>query len=242
MHPPRVWWKNCASCKIYALSVLVYIRSISAPDEATFKDEAHALQCTTAGPYNAIHTNLLRVGSVCGFGLDILEIQTLSFAVRHRTASNSATLASGVANISAAREYDRATTYALSSEWKENFLSPSMAHNTLEAYEIVCRLDHRGKIDDSPHGKKLEATTALLLDEIRKQDFAKPVASRVSSIFGPVSRFRIAQILPQMCHASRASRPELTVGFLRILCNGLCTAQRFHVEGEEQMCRVGCPD
>ena len=42
--------------------------------------------------------------------------------------------------------------------------------------------------------------------------------------------------------ASRASRPGLTVGFLRILCNGLCTAQRFHVEGEAQMCRIGCPD
>ena len=38
---------------------------------------------------------------------------------------------------------------------------------------------------------------------------------------------------------SRAARPELTVGFLRILCNGLCTAQRFH---NEQTCRVGCPN
>ena len=41
--------------------------------------------------------------------------------------------------------------------------------------------------------------------------------------------------------ASRASRPG-TVRFLRIVCNGLCIAQRFHVEGEEQMCRIGCPD
>ena len=41
---------------------------------------------------------------------------------------------------------------------------------------------------------------------------------------------------------SLASRPGLTVGFLRILCNGLCTARRFHTEGEEQTCRVGCPD
>ena len=24
--------------------------------------------------------------------------------------------------------------------------------------------------------------------------------------------------------------------------NGVCTAQRFHTEGDEQMCRVGCPD
>ena len=42
--------------------------------------------------------------------------------------------------------------------------------------------------------------------------------------------------------ASRASRPGLAVGFLRILCNGLCTSQRFHSEGDEQTCRVGCPD
>ena len=41
---------------------------------------------------------------------------------------------------------------------------------------------------------------------------------------------------------SRASRPGLTVGFLRILCNGLSTAHRFHTEGDEQTCRVGCPN
>ena len=166
---------------------------------------------------------------------------TLGFAARYRTASNSGTLANGLAKIQAAREHDRAPIYALSSEWKEKFLRPSMARNTMEAYEIVCRLDHAGQIDDSPHGKKQKAATALLRDKIRKQDFAKQVASRVSRIFGPVSRFRIAQILPQMCHASRASRTRLTVGIPRILCNGLCTAQRFHVDGEGQMCRAGCP-
>ena len=44
---------------------------------------------------------------------------------------------------------------------------------------------------------------------------------------------------PHMKLASRASRPGLTVGFLRILCNGLRTGQRFHIEGEEETCRVG---
>ena len=33
--------------KIYALSVLEYLRSISARDVATLKEEAHAFQCTT---------------------------------------------------------------------------------------------------------------------------------------------------------------------------------------------------
>ena len=41
---------------------------------------------------------------------------------------------------------------------------------------------------------------------------------------------------------SRASRPGLLVGFLRILCNGLCTAQRFHTEEHEHTCRVGGPN
>ena len=41
---------------------------------------------------------------------------------------------------------------------------------------------------------------------------------------------------------SRASRPGLLVGFLRILCNGLCgAAQRFHTDEHDHTCRVGCP-
>ena len=39
--------------QIFALSVLGHLGSISAPDGATVKEKAHALQCTTAGPYNA---------------------------------------------------------------------------------------------------------------------------------------------------------------------------------------------
>ena len=41
---------------------------------------------------------------------------------------------------------------------------------------------------------------------------------------------------------SRASRPGLLVGFLRILCNGLCTARRFHTAEHDHTCRVRCPD
>ena len=41
---------------------------------------------------------------------------------------------------------------------------------------------------------------------------------------------------------SRAFGPGLTVGILRILCNGLCTAQRFHTKDHDHTCRVGCPN
>ena len=44
-----------------------------------------------------------------------------------------------------------------------------------------------------------------------------------------------------ICNAARASRPGLAVGILRVLCNGMCTAKRFHTNDEEQKCRIGCP-
>ena len=50
--------------KIFAISVLSFIGSVCGPDKANFKAENHALQCTTAGLYNAILSNLLGVGSV----------------------------------------------------------------------------------------------------------------------------------------------------------------------------------
>ena len=79
-------------------------------------------------------------------------------------------------------------------------------------------------------------------DEIPKLDFAKHVATRVSKTFGQVSTFSTAQIPPQMCHASRASRPQLTGGIPRVLCHGMWTAQRFHIDGEGQRCKAGCQD
>ena len=41
---------------------------------------------------------------------------------------------------------------------------------------------------------------------------------------------------------SGASRPGLLVGFLRILCNWLCTAWRFHTVEHDHTFRIGCPD
>ena len=55
-----------------------------------------------------------------------------------------------------------------------------MAYSTMEAYEFVCRLDH-------------------LRDEIQKQDFAKPVAARVSRVFGLVSRFLTGAFFAMVC-------------------------------------------
>ena len=141
-------------------------------------------------PYNALQqARLPRVGSLCGLGLDLLGIHTLSQAAQKRTATNSGTLANGVAKVQAAREYDRAPIDAITSEWKEKYLNPSMEHTTMEETEIVCRLDHTGRIAD-----KQESATALLRDEIQMQDFAKPVASRVSRVLGQSVAFTLHRL------------------------------------------------
>ena len=125
--------------KMYALSVSGYIGSISAPDESTLKADAHALQCTTTGPYNAIHTNLY-VGSVCGLGPDLVGIHSFSLAGRYRTAACSNTLSQDLEKLQAARGYDFAPIFALSSEWEKKILAPSMARSTADAFTVVTNL------------------------------------------------------------------------------------------------------
>ena len=99
-----------------------------------------------------------------------------------------------------------------------------MARRTAEAFNIVCRLDHDGKLDEASQDKKQMVATRLLCDKLHTKDFAGPISFRASKVLGPISRYRMADILLHMKLASRASRPGLTVGFWRILCSGLCTA------------------
>ena len=78
------------------------------------------MTCEVYCLHNAIPTDLSRVGSTRGLGLDVLGIDMLSMAARHRTAVKSGTLNNGLKKIRAAREYDRAPIFALSHEWDED--------------------------------------------------------------------------------------------------------------------------
>ena len=75
------------------------------------------MHCTTAGSYNAMLTNLLDGGSVCGLGPDLVGPIEMP---RVRTRS-----AKGFQKIQAARGFDFAPIFALSSYWKHKFLAPS---------------------------------------------------------------------------------------------------------------------
>ena len=92
--------------KIYAISVLSFVGSVCAPDVATLKAENHALQCTTAGPYNPIPSKLLGVGSVCGLGPDLVGIHCISLAACYRVAACSSLLSRGLEKVSTVRGHN----------------------------------------------------------------------------------------------------------------------------------------
>ena len=164
--------------------MLGYIGSISAPDEATLLEESHALQCNTAGPSNAIPTDLPRVGSVCGLGSDILGIHIISLAARFRTTARSGALVDGIASIRAARDNDHVSLQAPTAAWEERFLKTSMSFRApWRPCKHVCQIDRTGKIADSPSHKMQKAATTLLYDTIQKREFALPIAKRASKVW-----------------------------------------------------------
>ena len=152
---------------------------------------------------------------MCGLGPDLVGIHSISLAVRYRTAACSNTLNQGLEKIQAAPAYDFAPVLAFNPIWEKDFLAPSMSRNTLDAFNNVRRLDRDGKLDEASRDKKQKVATGLIRDKLRTHDFAGPISLRASKVLGPISRYRIADILPHMKLASRASRPGLTVGFLR---------------------------
>ena len=86
-----------------------------------------------------------------------------------------------------------------------------MDRRTANAFDVVCRLDRDGKLDEAPQNKKQNIAIGLFRDKLYEQDFPGLVAVRASEVSGPISRCQVADILPSMKLVSRASRPGHTV-------------------------------
>ena len=142
------------------------------------------------------------------------------------------------------RGHNCAPIFALSLVWEQELVpcSPSMASSTADAclmlFVVWTVMTYLMKFRKKKTSRRLPM--GYLLDKLHKQDFAGPLSSGASRVLGPISRYRVADILLHMKLVSRASRPGLIAGFLCILCNELCTAQRFHAEEHDHTCRVGC--
>ena len=145
----RVMKINASTTSLVERPVLSFIGSVCAPDKATLEAENHALQCTTAGPNNAIPSSLLQVGSICGLGPAWVRIHSISLAFRYRVAACSSTLRRGPEKVNEARGHNRTPLFALSPAWEQEFLFPSMTFHTANAFDIICRLDRDDTLDST---------------------------------------------------------------------------------------------
>ena len=144
-------------------------------------------------------SSLLKVGSICGLGHDLVGIHSIRKAARYQVAACSSTLRRDLEKVNEARGHNCTPLFALSPAWEQEFLFPSMTFHTANAFDIICvdrtLMTHLTKFHKT---KKHKVATSLLLDKLRKQDFAGSLSSRASRVLGPISRHRIADILPHM--------------------------------------------
>ena len=83
---------------------------------------------------------------------------------------------------------------------------------------------------------------AMTNSEAKAAVIIKGVFARASRVLGDVSRRRFGVVFVASCHTANTCHPGLIVGILCIICNGLCTARRFHNDQNDLRCRIGCSD
>ena len=71
-------------------------------------------------------------------------------------------------------------------------------------------------------------------------DIAKAICSRSDCALGFVDQLRVHSLIKGLCRTAISCKAGLIVGALRIACNGLCTAARFHTAEEHSGCLLGC--
>ena len=102
-----------------------------------------------------------------------------------------------------------------------------MTFLTPNAFDIS-RLDRNDTLDEVPQTKKQKVVAGLLQNKLHKQDFGGSLACGASRVLGPIRRHSVVDISLHMKSVSRASHSGLLVCFVRLLCNGICTARIFH--------------
>ena len=71
-------------------------------------------------------------------------------------------------------------------------------------------------------------------------DIARAICSSSNGALGFVNQHRVLSLMQGSCRTANSCEAGLIVGALRIACNCLCTAARFHTAGENPGCLVGC--
>ena len=113
-----------------------------------------AFQRLTAGAKNAIVTELLTQGKIASISININidDVELISFAARCRVAQRSATIWLGRVRVTEARNDRRSLVASASAAWENVFLKPSMACETMRAFDPVTHLNSRNTLEEHAEG------------------------------------------------------------------------------------------
>ena len=90
-----------------------------------------------------------------------------------------------------------------------------MSRSTVDAFNIGCRLDHDGKLDEVSQDQQQKVATGLLRDKLHTQDFAGPISLRASVVHSQLF-LCIATLLP--LRSSNASANPGAFHLMTCLC------------------------
>ena len=73
-------------------------------------------------------------------------------------------------------------------------------------------------------------------------EIASAICFRSNCALGFVLQYRVQYLVKCLCLTANSCKTGLLVGALRIACNGLCTAARFHSADDIPGCLLGCSE
>ena len=77
---------------------------------------------------------------------------------------------------------------------------------------------------------------------ITSSTIAQAICRRSNRALGFVNQHRVHLLMKGLCRAANSCKPGLIVFALRVACNGLCTAARFHTVEENLGCTLKCSE
>ena len=95
-------------------------------------------------------------------------------------------------------------------------------------------MDSLRSLGNVPPRKMQSGAAALIRQSGSILDIATALCSRSNSAVGFVDQHRVLSLMEVLRWTANSCKAGLVVGALRIACNGLCTAARFHTAEENQ--------
>ena len=127
-----------------------------------------------------------------------------------------------MARIRAARDHEGGTLGSCARGWDDNVMD---SHQNFRSY---------------PFHKMQSGAASMIRQSGNILDIAHAICTRSSHILGFVIQHRVHSLMNGLCRTASSCKAGLTVGALRVDCNGLCAATRSQTADENPGYLLGC--